>query len=362
MLSEKFKSVNMKIHNFSAGPAILPTSVIEQAAAGVLNLNGTGLSVLEMSHRSKDIVAVADEATALVKELIGLTDDYEVVWLTGGASTQFFMAPMNILNADETAAHVDTGTWASKAIEAAREYGNVAVLASSKSTTYDHIPKNWVLPDNAKYLHLTSNNTIYGTQYHEFPTVDKPLTCDMSSDFLSRPIDFKKFGLIYAGAQKNIGSAGTTCVIIRKDMLNATTRRVPAMFNYNTFVKEKSMYNTPPVFAIYVAMLTMRWIKEMGGLAAMHQHNLEKAAILYNEIDRNPMFKGNVAHEDRSLMNVCFTMNDREMEPVFGKLAKENGMSGIEGHRSVGGFRASIYNAMPKESIQALADLMRDFA
>ena len=352
----------MKIHNFSAGPAILPASVIEQAAAGVLNLNGTGLSVLEMSHRSKDIGAIADEATALVKELIGLTDDYEVVWMSGGASTQFFLAPMNILNADETAAHVDTGTWASKAIEAAREFGNVEVLASSKSTTYDHIPKNWTMPDHAKYLHLTSNNTIYGTQYQSFPTIDKPMTCDMSSDFLSRPIDFQKFGLIYAGAQKNIGPAGVTCVIIRKDMLSATTRKMPIVFNYNTFVKEKSMYNTPPVFAIYVAMLTMRWIKQMGGLAAMHQHNSEKAAILYDEIDRNPLFKGNVAKEDRSLMNVCFTMNDREMEPIFGKLAKENGMSGIEGHRSVGGFRASIYNAMPKESIQALADLMRDFA
>ena len=356
------KKTVMKIHNFSAGPAILAPSVIEAAAAGVLDFNGTGLSVLEMSHRSKDIVAVADEATALVKELIGLTDDYEVVWMSGGASTQFVLAAMNLLDNDKMAAYVDTGTWAAKSIEAARDFGNINVIASSKSTTYDHIPKGWVVPEDAEYLHITSNNTIYGTQYQSTPITDKPIVCDMSSDFLSRPIDFEKYGLIYAGAQKNIGPAGTTCVIVRRDMLGKVIRKIPAMFDYRTFIKEKSMYNTPPVFPIYVSMLTMRWIKEMGGLTAMAAHNEKKSAILYNEIDANPLFKGNVAVEDRSHMNVCFVMHDRALEADFGKLAKENGMQGIEGHRSVGGFRASIYNAMPAESIQLLADLMADFA
>lgn len=352
----------MKIHNFSSGPAILPPSVIEQAAAGVLDFNGTGLSVLEMSHRSKDIVAMADEATALVKELVGVTDNHEVIWLTGGASAQFFMAPMNFLNDDESASYVDTGTWANKAIKAAKQFGKVNVLASSESTTYDHIPKNWSLPADSKYLHLTSNNTIYGTQLHDFPEVDVPIVCDMSSDFLSRPFDVEKFGFVYAGAQKNMGPAGVTVGIIRKDLLDIKANRViPEVLNYKTFVKNASMYNTPPVFPIYVSLLTMRWVKEMGGLAAMKVRNEQKAAILYNEIDRNSLFVGNVVTEDRSNMNVCFVMKDRELEPIFGKIAKENGMSGIEGHRSVGGFRASIYNAMPVESIQLLADLMRDF-
>jgi phosphoserine aminotransferase len=283
--------------------------------------------------------------------------------MTGGASSQFFMAPMNFLNEDESAGYTDTGTWANKAIKAAKQFGKINVLASSESTTYDHIPKGWTLPTDAKYLHLTSNNTIYGTQLHEFPEVNVPIVCDMSSDFLSRPFDVEKFGFIYAGAQKNMGPAGVTVGIIRKDMLDIKVNRaVPEMLNYKTFVKNASMYNTPPVFPIYVSLLTMRWVKEMGGLAAMKAHNEAKAAILYNEIDRNPLFVGNVATEDRSNMNVCFVMKDRELEPIFGKLAKENGMSGIEGHRSVGGFRASIYNAMPVESIQLLADLMRDFA
>ncbi len=356
------KATAVKTHNFSAGPAILPLSVIREASKGVLNLNGTGLSVLEMSHRSKDIGAIADEATQLIKDLMGLSSDYEVVWLTGGASTQFYMAPMNILNEGETACYVDTGTWASKAIEAAQQFGNVEVLASSKSTTYDHIPKKFKVPANAKYLHLTSNNTIYGTQLHKFPDVDVPIICDMSSDFLSRPVPVDKFGLIYAGVQKNLGPAGVTVAIVRKDMLGKVNRTIPTMLKYETFIKEKSMYNTPPVFAIYVSMLTLRWIKELGGLEAMERHNKKKANILYKEIDSNPLFKGNVDKKDRSLMNVCFTMHNRDLEPVFGKFAKENGCSGIEGHRSVGGFRASIYNAMPPKSIKFLADLMKEFA
>ena len=353
--------VGIKKHNFSAGPGILPDEVIAQAAEGVRNLNGGGLSVLEMSHRSKEIVAIFDEATALIKELIGLNDNYEVIWLSGGASMQFCMVPMNLLGDNESAAYVDTGTWAAKAIDAAKAFGNTEVLASSKATTYDHIPKNWTVPRDAQYLHLTSNNTIYGTQYKNFPDTDKPIVCDMSSDFLSRPIPFEKFGLIYAGAQKNMGPAGVTCVIIRKDMLDKNKRKVPVMLQYETFVKEKSMYNTPPVYAVYVTLLTLRWIKKTGGLAAMAERNAAKAAILYNEIDNNPLFQGNVAKEDRSLMNVCFTMKNREHEAAFSALAKENNISGIEGHRSVGGFRASIYNAMPVESIQLLVDLMHEF-
>lgn len=352
----------MKIHNFSAGPAILPAKVIKEAAKGILNFNDTGLSILEMSHRSKDIGAMIDEATQSVRDLLQLSDAYEVLWLTGGASTQFVTIPMNLLGQDETAAYVDTGTWASKAIEAAQDFGNIAVIASSKETTYDNIPKKWKLPDNTKYLHLTSNNTIYGTQYQSFPDVNVPIVCDMSSDIFSRPIPVDKFGLIYAGAQKNLGPAGVTLAIVRKDILGKVNRTIPKMFDYKTFIKEKSMYNTPPVYAIYVCMLTMRWIKEQGGLVAMERKNKAKARILYNEIDSNPLFKGNVAKKDRSMMNICFTMHNRDLEPLFGKFAKENGMSGIEGHRSVGGFRASVYNAMPPKSIKLLAELMNEFA
>ena len=350
-----------KIHNFSAGPAILPASVIKEAAKGVLDLNGTGLSVLEMSHRGKDIGAVVDEATQSIKDLIGLTDEYEVLWMSGGASSQFFMTAMNLLNDNDKAAYVDTGTWASKAIEAARQFGNIEVLASSKETTYDNIPRKYKVPADAKYLHLTSNNTIYGTQYHWLPTTEVPIVCDMSSDFLSRPIDISRYALIYAGAQKNLGPAGVTVVIVKKDILGKVSRQIPAMLDYRTFIKEKSMYNTPPVFAIYVCMLTLRWIKQMGGLAAMEKHNKKKANILYKEIDSNPLFKGNVDKRDRSMMNVCFTMYNRDLEPVFAQFAKNNGVSGIEGHRSVGGFRASIYNALPESGVDVLVEAMKEF-
>lgn len=351
----------MKKYNFSAGPGILPAEVIQEAAQGVLNLNGGGLSILEMSHRGKDIIAIFDEAEALLRELMSLSADYEVIFTTGGASTQFVLVPMNLLNEDETAAYVNTGTWASKAIEAAKPYGNIQVLASSKSANFNHIP-DFEVPNNAKYLHLTSNNTIFGTQIQSYPTTNIPIVCDMSSDFLSRPIAVEKFGLIYAGAQKNVGPAGATVVIVRKDMLGTVRRQLPLMFDYRTHIKEKSMYNTPPVFPVYVMMLTLRWLKNFGGLAAMHQHNVEKAAILYNEIDSNPLFKGTVAFKDRSLMNVCFVMHDASLEPEFMKFATSQGCVDIKGHRSVGGFRASIYNAMPKENVAFLADLMRQFA
>lgn len=354
----------MKKHNFSAGPAILPASVLKEAGKAAVNYNGTGLSLLELSHRGPEFTEIIEEANALVKEIIGLPDGYHTLWLSGGASTQFFMAPMNLLNAEETAAYVDTGTWANKAIKEAKGFGQVQVLASSKERNYNFIPKGYKIPKDVKYLHLTSNNTIFGTQLHKFPKSPVPIVCDMSSDFLSRPFDPTPFGLIYAGAQKNVGPAGTTLVIVREDMLGTVQRHLPSMLDYRTFIQENSLYNTPPVFPIYVSMLTLRWIKKNGGLKGMQRRNKTKAAVLYQEIDRNPLFKGTTAVEDRSLMNVCFVMEEKygALEKEFLKETEANGMIGLKGHRSVGGFRASIYNAMPKSTVQALADLMRDFA
>ncbi|MBV6439958.1 MAG: 3-phosphoserine/phosphohydroxythreonine transaminase [Haliscomenobacteraceae bacterium CHB4] len=354
----------MKKHNFSAGPAILPAPVLKEASKAALNYQGIGLSLLELSHRGPEFTAIIEEANALIKEIIGLPEGYHVLWLTGGASTQFFMIPMNLLNEDETAAYVNTGVWADKAIKEAKAFGHVNVIASSKEQNFTFIPKGYKIPKDAKYLHLTSNNTIYGTQLHRFPKSPVPLVCDMSSDFLSRPFDPNPFGLIYAGAQKNLGPAGTTVVIVREDMLGTVRRHLPSMLDYRTFVKENSLYNTPPVFPIYVSMLTLRWIRKNGGLKGMQRRNKAKAAILYNEIDRNPLFKGTVAREDRSLMNICFVMEDKyaALEKEFLKETEANGMVGLKGHRSVGGFRASTYNALPKASVQALADLMQDFA
>lgn len=354
----------MKKHNFSAGPAILPAPVIKEAAKAVANYEGIGLSLLELSHRGPEFTAIIEEANALMKELLEIPAGYQVLWLTGGASTQFFMAPMNLLNEGETAAYVNTGTWADKAIKEAKGFGNVNVLASSKEQNYTYIPKGYKIPGDVKYLHLTSNNTVYGTQLHRFPKSPAPIVCDMSSDFLSRPVDVSPFGLIYAGAQKNLGPAGTTVVIVREDMLGTVNRYLPAMLDYRTFIKENSMYNTPAVYPIYVSMLTLRWLKKTGGLKAMQRKNKTKAALLYNEIDANPLFKGTVAKEDRSLMNACFVMEEKytALEKEFLKETEANGMVGLQGHRSVGGFRASIYNAMQKSSVQALTDLMQDFA
>ena len=354
----------MKKHNFSAGPAILPAPVLKEAARAVTNYEGIGLSLLEISHRGKEFTAIIEEANALMRELLELPSDYQVLWLSGGASTQFFMIPMNLLDAGETAAYVDTGTWANKAIKEAKGFGNVDVLASSKEQNYTFIPKGYKIPKDAKYLHLTSNNTIFGTQLHKFPKSPVPIVCDMSSDFLSRPVDVRPFGLIYAGAQKNVGPAGTTVVIVREDMLGKVNRTIPTMLDYRTFVKENSLYNTPPVYPIYVSMLTLRWLKKGGGLKAIQRKNKAKAALLYQEIDANPLFRGTVAREDRSLMNVCFVMEDRyaALEKDFQAEAEANGLVGLKGHRSVGGFRASIYNAMPKAGVQALVDLMQDFA
>lgn len=354
----------MKKHNFSSGPAVLPAAVLKEAAKAAANYEGLGLSLLELSHRGPEFTAIIEEANALMKEIIGLPDGYHTLWLSGGASTQFFMVPMNLLNEGETAAYTDTGTWANKAIKEAKGFGNVEVIASSKEQNYTFIPKGYKVPKHAKYFHLTSNNTIFGTQLHKFPKSPVPLVCDMSSDFLSRPFDPTPFGLIYAGAQKNLGPAGTTVAIVREDMLGTVSRHLPSMLDYRTFVKENSLYNTPPVFPIYVSILTLRWIKKNGGLKGMQRRNKTKAAILYNEIDRNPLFRGTTAKEDRSLMNICFVMEEKyaSLEKDFLKEAEASGMVGLKGHRSVGGFRASTYNALAKNSVQALADLMADFA
>jgi phosphoserine aminotransferase len=354
----------MKKHNYSSGPAILPAPVLKEAARAVMNYDRSGLSLLEMSHRGSEFTAIIEEANALMRDLLNLPEGYHTLWLSGGASTQFFMVPMNLLDDGETAAYVDTGTWASKAIKEAKGFGNTIVLASAKEQNYTHIPKGYKVPATAKYLHLTSNNTIFGSQLHKFPKSPVPIVCDMSSDFLSRPFDVKPFGLIYAGAQKNLGPAGTTAVIVREDMLGKVKRYLPSMLDYRTFIKENSLYNTPPVYPIYVSMLTMRWIKKNGGLKGMQRRNKIKATLLYQEIDANPLFRGTVATEDRSLMNACFVMEKgyEHLEDDFLKVCKANGIVGLKGHRSVGGFRASIYNAMAKSSVQVLVDLMQDFA
>lgn len=351
----------MKIHNFSSGPAILPTSVLKEAAAAVQEYNHTGLSILEMSHRSKEIVAVIEEAQALVKELLGIGEDYSVLFLTGGASTQFLLPPMNLLNEDETACYIDTGAWSTKAIKEAKLFGKVNVLASSAEENFTYIPKDWEVPADTKYLHITTNNTIYGTQYKEIPKTDSLLVADMSSDIFSKPLDANQFDLIYAGAQKNLGPAGTTLVVVRKSILGQVNRTLPTMLDYQTHVKKNSAFNTPPVYPIYVCLLTLRWIQAQGGLLAMQKHNEKKAALLYEEIDRNPYFRGTVAKEDRSLMNVPFVLHDNTYEEAFLSYCKANGISGIKGHRSVGGFRASIYNAMPYDSVAYLVDLMQNF-
>ena len=353
---------SMKVHNFSAGPGILPQEVIAEAAEAVKDFNGIGLSLLEISHRSAPFMAVMDEVESLVRKLMGVGDDYGVMFLSGGASTQFFMIPMNILDTSGKAAYVDTGVWASKAIKEAKNFGNVEVIASSKEDNYNHIPKFENIPGDTSYLHITSNNTIYGSQYHHFPESPVPLVCDMSSDIFSRPLDGNKFGLIYAGAQKNMGPAGTTLVVVKKDLLGKVNRNIPSMLDYRVHIENGSMYNTPPVFPIYVCMLTLRWLKKMGGLTEIYKLNQAKASLLYDEIDSNPLFVGTIKTEDRSMMNVCFLLKDSNQDKEFMEETKKAGIDGIKGHRSVGGFRASIYNAMPIESVQVLVDVMRDFS
>lgn len=352
----------MKKHNYSAGPCILPQEVFEQAAAAVLNFNNLNLSILEVSHRSKDIVAVMEEAQSLVLELMGLSaDDYYALFLQGGASLQFSMVPFNLLKT--RAAYLDTGTWSSNAIKEAQilNYGQVDVVASSKENGYRHIPKNFEIAADADYFHCTSNNTIYGTQIQSFPDSPVPVVCDMSSDIFSRQLDFSKFDLIYAGAQKNMGPAGATLVVVKKSALGKTGRAIPNILNYQKHIEKESMYNTPSVYAVYVSMLTLRWLKKIGGVAAIEKINQAKADLLYGEIDRNPLFTGYADKADRSRMNVTFNPVEGANEELFNQMWKAAGINGLNGHRSVGGYRASMYNALPVESVQVLVEVMQEF-
>ena len=350
-----------KIYNFSAGPAVLPESVLKQAAAAVVDYNGDGLSILEMSHRSAPIVEMVEETRQLICDTLGVPDNYTILFLQGGASLQFSMIPMNILKEDETADYTDTGAWSAKAIKEAQRFGNVHVISSSKETVYNHIPKDYNQSDTQVYLHITSNNTIYGTQWHEFPKANGFLVADMSSDIFSRSFDINEFGVLYAGAQKNMGPAGVTMVIIRKDLIGRAKRDVPSMLDFAIHADKDSMFNTPPVFAIYVVNRTLHWLQELGGVEAMHEQNKAKAKLLYDEIEQNPRFKSPIAEEDRSLMNVPFVFADGGDEAHFLDFCAKRGLVTLKGHRSVGGFRASIYNAMPKEGVETLVKAMRDY-
>ncbi len=350
------------VHNFNAGPSVLPREVFEQASQAILDFNQTGLSILEIGHRTSLFQAVLDEAIASVKELMQLDSEHEVLFLHGGATTQFFQIPMNLLNEDASAAYLDCGVWGTKAIKEARLYGNIEVVASSKDRNYAYIPKNFEIPPASTYFHYTTNNTIEGTEMFSIPQTSVPLVADMSSDILSRVLDFNRFALIYAGAQKNIGAAGVNMVVIKPGVLGKVTRKLPSMMDYRQHIENGSMLNTPPVFAIYVCLLTLRWLKKQGGVAAMEQVNKQKADLLYRALDRSGIFHPTVAKEDRSRMNVVFTTSDARLEQEFLAACKTHGMVGVKGHRSVGGFRVSLYNAVALESVQAFTDLMDDFA
>lgn len=353
----------MKKHNFSAGPSILPDYTVKNTADAILNFAGTGLSLMEVSHRGKEFIAVMDETRALFKELLDIPAGYDVVFLGGGASLQFCMVPYNLLN--KKAAYLNTGEWASKALKEAKLFGEVVEVASSKDKNFNYIPKGWTVPADADYLHITTNNTIFGTEIKYDLDVNVPMVADMSSDIFSRPVDVSKYSVIYGGAQKNLAPAGVTFAIVKMDALGKVERPIPTMLNYKTHIEKESMFNTPPVVPVFAALQTLKWLKEQGGVKAMQRRNVEKAAILYNEIDSNKFFKATIAdEEDRSLMNICFVMADEyvELEKEFSDFASSKGMSGIKGHRSVGGFRASCYNALPKESVQALVDCMKEFA
>ncbi|MFT6815162.1 MAG: phosphoserine aminotransferase [Sphingobacteriales bacterium] len=351
-----------KVHNFSAGPAILPQEVFKACSEAVLDFNGMGMSLLEISHRSSAFVDVMEEARSLVKELLGAGDEYEVLFLGGGASNQFLMVAYNFLGADQTAVYTNTGAWAKAAIKEAKLFGNVNVIASSEDKNFSYIPKGFKVPADSAYFHSTSNNTIFGTQIKEFTKVDCLNICDMSSDIFSREFNVNDFDLIYAGAQKNMGPAGTTMVIVRKDILGKLDRKIPSMMDYQIHISKDSMYNTPPVFPIFASLQTIKWVKNNGGVAAMEKRNQEKADLIYGEIDSNPLFEGTAAKEDRSNMNVCFKITDPSLEEAFLNFTKENNCNGLKGHRSVGGFRASIYNALDIDSVKVLTELMKTFA
>jgi phosphoserine aminotransferase len=353
----------MKKHNFFAGPSILPAFTVEKTAEAIMNLNGIGLSLMEISHRSKDFQAVVDEAVALFKELLNIPEGYSVIFLGGGASLQFAMLPYNML--ETKAAYLNTGEWATKAIKEAKLFGEVITVATSEDRLFNYIPRGYVVPKDVDYFHITTNNTIYGTEIFEDFNVGVPLVADMSSDILSRPIDVSKYALIYGGAQKNLGPAGVTFIIVKDDAVGKVTRKIPTMLNYKTHIDKGSLYNTPPVVPIFACLQTLRWLKELGGVKAIEKLNIQKSAKLYAEIDRNPLFRPTIPDPaDRSRMNVCFVMNDayKHLEPAFQEFATAQGMVGIKGHRSVGGFRASLYNAMPMESVDALISAMREFA
>jgi len=350
----------MKKHNFSAGPCILPQEVFQQASEAILNFNNTDLSLIEISHRSADFVAVMQYARSLVKDLLAIPEGYSVLFLQGGASLEFLMVPYNLMKEGGKAAYLDTGTWSNKAIKEAKILGETIVLGSSKDKNYNYIPKEYEIPIDVDYFHCTSNNTIYGTQMKNFPSTPSLMACDMSSDIFSKKINVADFDLIYAGAQKNMGPAGTTLVIVKDEVLGKTNRSIPSMLDYTTHIKKESMFNTPPVFAVYVSMLTLEWLKKKGGLEWIEKVNQTKADLIYGEIDRNPLFTGTAATEDRSNMNVTFLLNNTSLEDQFNQMWQDAGCNGLKGHRSVGGFRASIYNALPLESVQVLIDVMQE--
>ena len=359
------QTVVRTIHNFNAGPSVLPKEVFREASQASLDFNNTGLSILEIGHRTRLFEPVLQEAIALMKELMRLDNDHEVLFLHGGASTQFFQGPMNLLDQNKTAAYPDTGAFAAKALKEARHFGSVSVVCSSKKENYSFLPKQFDVPGDAAYLHLTTNNTIEGTQWQDLQLLyDKnvPLVADMSSDILSRQMDFNRFDLIYAGAQKNIGAAGVNALVVNKNILGKVNRDLPSMLDYRQHIEAGSMLNTPPVFAIYVCMLTLRWLKNIGGIPEVEKRNNEKAALLYHTIDSIPQIRGTVAKEDRSRMNACFVFNDTSLEKEFLQTCKEENMVGIQGHRSVGGFRISLYNALELSSVQLITDIMKDFA
>ena len=359
------KTLTATVHNFNAGPSVLPKEVFEEASQAILDFNSTGLSILEIGHRTALFEDVMNEAISLVRELMSLDSDHEPLFLHGGASTQFMQVPMNLLNENEVAAYTDTDVWGTKAIKEAKLFGHVEVVCSSKDKNYTYLPKGFHVPATTKYLHITTNNTIYGTQWQDleaFYRYNVPLIADMSSDILSRTIDFNRFDLIYAGAQKNVGAAGVNLVVVNKNSLGKTDRKIPTMMDYRNHIENGSMLNTPPVFAVYVCMLTLRWLKNNGGVAAIEKVNERKAGLFYDTLDSLPVFKGTVAREDRSKMNAVFVMDDPALEKEFAELCKKEGLYGIKGHRSVGGFRVSMYNALPLESVEVLTGLMKDFA
>ncbi|MEO5675897.1 MAG: 3-phosphoserine/phosphohydroxythreonine transaminase [Chitinophagales bacterium] len=351
----------MKKYNFYSGPAILPPEVFDEAAKAIIELDNIGLSLIEISHRSKEFVAVVDEAIELVREITGLGEEYKILFLQGGATMQFCQVPYNLLDDHETAAYMEIGSWSKKAIREAKLFGKVNVLASSADKNYTFIPKNYTIPRDAKYFHITTNETIHGIQMQTIPDSPVPLIGDMSSDIFSRPLDWKKFDMIYGGAQKNIGPAGATLVIIKESLLGKVKRQIPTMLDYRSHIKDNSLHNTPCTFSIYVCMLTLRWLRANGGLAGAEKRNIQKAARLYETLDSSNLFEGNVAREDRSTMNVTWVLKKPELEEAFNTFAKENGCIGIKGHRSVGGFRASIYNAMPIEGVEILIGVMKEF-